>query len=190
MTFLCARKSRFPVITLLLATLAFGLTSCANIPLGLLPAPADQSQKKAELLYINGEFEKALAEYEYIYQSAVLPEDRNRALYGIACTQLMLATNDADFIQAVKHLLRWNVNKGSSPFTENRHLLILALKKQSELLQKKNDKQAAREKHKNQVIAFQKKKISQMTKTLQSLTKQLEELETIDETFQEIRKPQ
>lgn len=174
--------------TLLLSALL--LSSCTNLPLGLLPAPADQSQKNAEQLFINGEFDKALAEYEFIHQSAVLPEDRNRALYGIACTQLMVATSDADFIQAVKHLLRWNVNKGSSQFSENRHLLILALKQQSDLLQKKSDSQQAREKHKNKVIAFQKKKISQMANTLEALTKQLEELETIDENFQEIRKPQ
>lgn len=174
---------------LFLVTLTL-ISSCAQVPLGLFPESASQVHKNAELLFINGDFEKALEEYETIYRTAVLPKDRNHALYGIACTQLMLATDDADFVQAIKHLLRWNNNKGSDPFTENRHLLILALQQQSELFQSKKEAQSAREEHKNRVIAFQKNKISQMAATLKSLNKQLEELETIDETFQEIRKTQ
>lgn len=177
-------------VTFILMISMLPLCSCSTVSLGLLPESASQSQKNAERLYINGEFDKALKEYEVIYQAAVLPKDRNLALYGIGCTQLMLASNDEDFVQAVKHLLRWNANKGSDPFIENRHLLILALKQQSDLLQQKNDRQAAREEYKNRVIAFQKKKISQMAATLEALNKQLEELESIDETFQEIRNPQ
>ena len=34
--------------------------SCATVPLGLLPKTASEAEKKAELLFINGEFEKAV----------------------------------------------------------------------------------------------------------------------------------
>ncbi len=174
----------------LLIVVALLSSSCANTQFWILPETAVKAQAEAELYYINGDFDKALSEYEYIYQTALLPEDRNLALYGIACTQLMLASDDVDFMQAIKHLLRWDANKGSAPFTENRHLLIEALKQQSDLLLEKNSKLIKREKHKNRVIAHQKKKISQMSTTLKSLNKQLEELEAIDETFQDIKKPQ
>ena len=147
------------------------------------------AQASADILFINGDFENALLEYEQIYETALSHEDRNSALYGLACTQIMLANSDLQLIEAIDNLLRWDANKGPSPFTENRHLLTLALRQQSYLIQQKHVALATREKRKNNVIAYQKKKISQMSGTLKNLQNQLEELEEIDETYQEKRKP-
>lgn len=147
------------------------------------------TQAAADTLFINGDFENALLEYEHIYETALSHEDRNSALYGLACTQMMLANSDLQLIEAIDNLLRWDANKGREPFTENRHLLTLALRQQSYLIQQKHVALAAREQRKNNVISYQKKKISQMSTTLQNLKNQLEELEEIDETYQEKRKP-
>jgi hypothetical protein len=162
----------------------------AKLPSPIIPeATAEKTQSVAELHFINGNFESALLEYEQIFETSLSPEDRNLALYGLACTQMMLARSDEQLLEAISNLQRWDASKGSAPFVENRHLLVLALKQQGEFLKEKTEGQLKHEKQKNSVIAYQKKKISLMASTLVKLQKQLEELEAIDETFQEIRNP-
>lgn len=178
---------------LLLLIVVVSLSSCSKFIASLdLAQPVEEvqsTQAAADILFINGDFENALLEYEQIYETALNHEDRNSALYGLACTQMMLANSDLQLIEAIDNLLRWDANKGPAAFTENRHLLTLALRQQSYLIQQKHVALAAREKRKNNVIAYQKKKISQMSSTLKNLQNQLEELEEIDETYQEKRKP-
>ena len=111
------------------------------------------------------------------------------ALYGLACTQLMLARNDHQYIEAISNLHKWDAIKGGAPFTENHHLLVLALLHHRDIIQRRNIASAKREKKKNILITKQKKKISTMVHTVKKLQNQLEELEAIDETFQEKRKP-
>lgn len=187
-----------PDLTSLLRLVLFGslvlsTSSCsqllANLELGPPQEETENAQATADILFLNGDFENALLEYEQIYETALSHEDKNSALYGLACTQIMLANSDLQLIEAIDNLLRWDANKGPAPFTENRHLLTLALRQQSYLIQQKHVALAAREKRKNNVIAYQKKKISQMATTLKNLQNQLEELEEIDETYQEKRKP-
>jgi hypothetical protein len=162
----------------------------AKLPSPIIPeATAEKTQSVAELHFINGNFESALLEYEQIFETSLSPEDRNLALYGLACTQMMLARSDEQLLEAISNLQRWDASKGSAPLVENRHLLVLALKQQGEFLKDKTEGQLQHEKQKNSVIAYQKKKISLMASTLTKLQKQLEELEAIDETFQEIRNP-
>lgn len=178
---------------LILALVVISTSSCSQLMTGLeLVQPQEEvesAQAAADILFINGDFENALLEYEQIYETALSHEDRNSALYGLACTQMMLANSDLQLIEAIDNLLRWDANKGPAPFTENRHLLTLALRQQSYLIQQKHVALAARDKRKNNVIAYQKKKISQMATTLKNLQNQLEELEEIDESYQEKRKP-
>ena len=186
--------SRYRLFHLLaLFALTIGTTSCTSFIADFKHAEPQQeietTQAAADILFINGDFENALLEYEQIYETALSHEDRNSALYGLACTQMMLANSDLQLIEAIDNLLRWDANKGRAPFTENRHLLTLALRQQSYLIQQKHVALTAREKRKNNVIAYQKKKISQMATTLHNLQSQLEELEEIDETYQEKRKP-
>lgn len=185
---------RFRLFQLLTLVLFAAMTSsCTDLVTTLqISEPQEKpqtTQAAADTLFINGDFENALLEYEQIYETALSHEDRNSALYGLACTQMMLANSDLQLIEAIDNLLRWDANKGSAPFTENRHLLTLALRQQSYLIQQKHVALTAREKRKNNVIAYQKKKISQMATTLHNLQNQLEELEQIDETYQEKRKP-
>jgi len=191
MRILLSKYRLFHLLALLALTI--GTTSCTGLFADLNHAvPQEQvetTQAAADILFINGDFENALLEYEQIYETALSHEDRNSALYGLACTQMMLANSDLQLIESIDNLLRWDANKARAPFTENRHLLTLALRQQSYLIQQKHVAMTAREKRKNNVIASQKKKISQMSSTLHNLQNQLEELEEIDETYQEKRRP-
>lgn len=159
-------------------------------------APANHTQASAEQLFINGDFENAILEYEQIYDTALSPKDKNTALYGLACTQMMLARTEEQLVDAISNLQKWDANKGTAPFTENRHLLLLSLKQQSGLILEKKKALVKRENLQNFVIANQQIKISQMTSTIDSLQSQIKklgnqigELEAIDENVQKQRKP-
>ncbi len=162
--------------------------SCARRDQAPAPDLAGQDQANAELRFMKGDFDNALLEFEKIYATAPGAEDRNRALYGLACTRMMVARTGEQLAQAIANLQKWDEEKGSSPFSENRRLLVSALKHQGEYLKKKNSEQVQLERKKNSLIANQRQKITQMTETLERLQKQLEELEAIDENFQEKRK--
>lgn len=163
--------------------------SQAPLPdLAVQDQPDAESQANAELLFMKGDFDNALLEFERIYATAPGAEDRNQALYGLACTQMMVARTGEQLAKAIGNLQKWDEEKGSSPFSENRRLLVSALKHQGDYLKKKNSEHVQLEKKKNSLIANQRQKITQMTETLERLQKQLEELETIDENFQEKRK--
>jgi len=193
-------KYQFPLIrrpdlvTLLLLLLL--CSSCKQLQLATFPKPVGETEAYAEQLFINGDFENALLEYEQIYETALSAEDKNLALYGLACTQMMLASNGEQFIEAINNLQKWDANKGTEPFWENRHLLVLALKKQSERIEEKSKAQTIQENQKNALIANQQVKIVQMTSTAEILQKKIEklqnqiaELEAIDANVQEKRKP-
>lgn len=171
-------------------------SSCTVMQMHAFQAPATNTQAFAEQLFINGDFENALLEYEQIYDTALSPEDKNHALYGLACTQMMLARTSDQLVESISNLQKWNANKGTAPFTENRHLLLLSLKQQSELIDGKNKALIERENLQNSLIANQQIKISQMTATIdelqnqiKKLDNQIKELEAIDENVQKQRKP-
>jgi polyhydroxyalkanoate synthesis regulator phasin len=173
--------------------IALFCSSCAQPPPPPQPPPPEpvqpSPQSVGEALFLNEDYANALLEFEHDYETALAPEDQNQALYGLACTQLMLAHSDSQLAEAIENLEKWDVEKGDAPHTENRHLLVTALKFQSELMQKKIHEQVHRAKQKNTVIANQRKMITEMASTVDNLQKQLEELEAIDETLQEKKKP-
>lgn len=150
---------------------------------------AELVRDAAEIFFINGDFAKALLEYEHISETALAPEDRIPALYGLACTQLMLASSDEQLAEAIATLEQWDAEKGKAALTENRRLLIMALKHHSKFMQDKILEQATSAKRKEILIAQQKEKITQMGAFVDNLQKQLDQLETIDENVQEKRKP-
>jgi len=102
---------------------------------------------------------------------------------------LIQARNDTELLKAIGNLQKWDALKGGEPFVENYHMLILALKQQGELIRQKNTIQALHDKNKNILIRSQKKRIAQMANIVKKLQNQIEELEKIDQTFQEKRKP-
>jgi hypothetical protein len=183
----------YPLLLPLLMSLC---SSCTVLQMQAFPAPANHTQAFAEQLFINGDFENAILEYEQIYDTALSPEDKNSALYGLACTQMMLARTEEQLVDAISNLQKWDANKGTAPFTENRHLLLLSLKQQSGLILEKKTALVERENLQNSLIANQQIKILQLTSTIESLQSQIkklgnqiEELEAIDENVQKQKKP-
>lgn len=172
------------------------INSCTLVQqLPIFPEPAEKTQAFAEQLFINGDFERAILEYEQIYETAFSLEDKNHALYGLACTQMMLASNADQLIEAINNLQKWDASKGTAPFKENRHLLILALKQQGVRIEEQNNALIERENQQNSLIANQQLKIAQLLtniEKLQNQTKelqnQLEALEALDENVQKKRK--
>ena len=169
--------------------------SCSMRQLSNFSLPIRDNQAYAEQLFINGEFEKAILEYEETYKTALSSEDKNHALYGLACSQMMVARTDDQLIEAIGNLQKWDADKGSAPLNENRHLLVLSLNQQRELIEQRNRKKKARETQQVTLIDDQKKKISQMISTVQklqnqiaSLQNQIQALEAIDANVQEKRK--
>lgn len=143
----------------------------------------------AELLFIDGRYEEALAEFNKNYGNAALPaEDRQRALYGLACTKLFLAKTEDELKEGLKDLKKWEQEKGNAPFQEDHRLLLLALRQQSDVFIRKNSEQHRQASRKDRLIASQKKQLAQLSETIDRLQKQLEELEAIDMDFQEKRK--
>ncbi len=184
--------------TVFLAVLLLFLsTSCTEITPQNLPAPVDyHAQAFAEKLFINGDFQNALLQYEQIYETALSPQDKNHALYGLACTQMILARNADQLVEAIGNLQKWDADKGRAPFTENRRLLILALQQQSSLIKNKDKTLTESQNRQDSVIVDQQAKITQMTTTneqlqfeIKKLQKQIEEIEAIDENVQSKRKP-
>ncbi len=192
--------SRWMTVLLLSIPLLFLCSSCAEIPPQSIPAsaaaPKQHAHALAEQLFMLGDYERALLEYEQIYETALSMEDKNLALYGLACTQMILARNKEQLLEAIDNLQKWDVNKGTAPFTENRHLLILALKQQGTLLLDKDNTLTKQDNQQKSVIADQQSKITQITAEnenlqieLKKLQKQIEEIEAIDENVQNKRKP-
>ncbi|TKB27082.1 hypothetical protein FCL47_07845 [Desulfopila sp. IMCC35006] len=187
------RQARTVILAVVLLFLS---TSCTALQRKNFPVPVDHHPHAlAEQLFLNGDFENALLQYEQIYETALSPEDKNHALYGLASTQMMLARNANQLIEAISNLQKWDAGKGTAPFTENRHLLILALKQQSTLIEEKSKTFTEHENLQNSVIANQQLKITQMTTAneqlqleIKKLRKQIEEIEAIDENVQSKRK--
>lgn len=181
-----ARLSRFTKAGLILYLLLG--SSCAYLSQTSPPDTGPQLGSDAELFFLQGEYRDALAEFQRAYETALGPEDRNRALYGLACTQIILARTDRELAEGIGNLQKWDEEKGDGPFLENRRLLVLALKQQGDALVKRDREQQKQRNRKDRLIANQKEKIAQLSVTIEMLQKQLEELEAIDENFQVKRK--
>lgn len=127
-------------------------------------------------------------QFEHDYETALAEDDRSQALYGLSCTQLVLATSDEQLAQAMANLELWIEEHEKKPGDINPRLLVVAFKAQGERLHVKSQELTRLVKRKNGIIASQRKKITEMADTVDNLQKQLEELEAIDETLQEKRK--
>ena len=180
------------VSLLFLFLLLLWCSSCTMMQQPKSSLPGKHAQPLAELLFLDGDFDRALLEYEQLYETALSAEDRNHALYGLACSQLMVAHTEEQFIEGIGNLQKWDADKGIAPFSENRLLLVLALKQQIKRITEQDKERIARETAQATLIDDQEKKISEMTSTIQKLQAQIEELhnqiaalEAIDMNVQE-----
>lgn len=190
---------------ILISALSF-FAGCAPLNLPPLEEPTENSRviASADHLFINGNFEEALVKYEQLSIHNLSPKEKNHALYGLACARLMLAKSTEELIGALDDLHQWDIEKGSGRFTENRHLLVMALQHQATLIRERDEILTAQKSQKdkqignlskqiadqNEQIAGQDKQISQLNSQLKKLQTQLLELEKIEENVQEKRTPQ
>ena len=183
------RQSPSVFIVLLVFSLLF-CVSCAEPPLSSTPPPLPPLPipSAGEDLFLAQNLPGALEQFEHDYDTALADTDRRQALYGLACTQLALATGDDQMAQAIANLELWDEQQRNQAESYNPRLLIIALKIQSERWQKRGQELARTVRQKNGVIVSQRKKITAMADTVDNLQKQLEELEAIDETLQEKKK--
>lgn len=183
-------KRRNPSVFILLLFSLLFCVSCAEKPTPTAPPPSPPPAlpSTGEVLFLNLKLPEALEQFEHDYDTALADSDRRQALYGLACTQMALATGDEQLAQAVANLELWIEQNQGQPEEHNPRLLVIALKVQSERWQKRGQELARTIRQKNGVIVSQRKKITAMADTVDSLQKQLEELEAIDETLQEKKK--
>lgn len=186
------QRVSFLFFSLLLLALC---SSCIIMQQSKSLAQGENTHPLVEQLFLNGDYEKALLEYQQIYETALSAEERNHALYGLACTQIMLAHTEEQFNEGIGNLQKWDAGKGNAPFSENMRLLVLSLKEQSKRIEESNKDRIARETKQKVLIDNQKKQISDMTSTVEKLQTQIEELnnqiaalEAIDENVQEKQK--
>jgi hypothetical protein len=165
------------------------------LQLSSLSTPARKSAALAEQLFLDGDFETALLEYQRMHDTSLSPEENNLALYGLACTRMIAADNEDRFIEAIDSLQKWHAAKGDAPLRENRLLLVLALQQQGKRIAEQDRKRTTRERAQSKLIVNQKDKISEMKSTVQKLQTQIEELhnqiaalEAIDENVLEKQK--
>lgn len=167
------------------------LSGCAPLQdFTLIPSEDGEVQEKAERLFINGDFQNALLQYEHIRDTTLSAKQRTRALYGLACTQIMLAESDDQLAEGILNLNRWNSEKGKDNVVENRHLLVLALMRQRERLLGQQQERKDKNKVQRRQISHQKKVISRLGETMTNLQNQLKELEALDEHYQEQKRTQ
>lgn len=175
--------------TCLLALIS--LSGCAPIQdFALIPDDDGEIQQKAERLFINGDLQNALLQYEHIRDTTLSNQQRTRALYGLACTQIILAESDDQLAEGILNLNRWSSEKGTDNVVENRHLLVLALMRQRERLLRQQQERRNKNKIQRRQISHQKKVISRLGETMTNLQNQLKELEALDEHYQEQKRTQ
>lgn len=179
----------FTFLTLLLAGLC---TSCAETPAPTQPPQAilqpPPTQRTGESLFLAQQLPDALLQFEHDYETALSPEDRQRAFYNLTSTQLALATGDEQLLKAIANIEAWAAEHVKAPGEINPRLLVAAFKTQVEKLQKKSQELGRLIKHKNGTIASHGKKLEELAEVIDKLEKQLRELEAIDATLQEKRK--
>ena len=162
------------------------IASCTPLQqIQLIPSKGDRIQAEGERLFINGNFQNALLHFEHIYETSLSAHQKNMALYGIACSQIILAEKDEQLAEGIHNLVRWDAAKGSAAFSENHHLLVLALSHQGERLLQQQQRLEKNWQRQARQINQQKKMISKLGETMVNLQNQLKELEALDEHYQE-----
>lgn len=142
-----------------------------------------------EEFFLSEKYDNALDEYSSMYETALTPEDRSLALFGLACTQLTLAQSDKEVTEAITTFEKWQAENGASRPSVNSRMFVIALKTLAGRTHKINEENAQLLKKKNTIIANQKKKISRLGNTVDNIQKQLDQIEAIDATLQEKKKP-
>ncbi len=159
-------------------------------------SPDMQKNRMGEQEFELGNFEKAEDIFLEVVHSNTNSQARNTALYNLACTRIVTATDSDEFMQAIDLLNNWKSTYPSTVYMENPNLLITALTSRSLIfqidkltLQEEHDSILSKAYDSKKVITMQKKEIEELQGKLQTLQHQIKELEAIDQQLQDKKKP-
>ncbi|MBF0467412.1 MAG: hypothetical protein HQK61_00770 [Desulfamplus sp.] len=129
--------TKFTAIGILML-LAFAATGCSV----LKPLNELKSDKKimeaGEDAFMQGNYKIAQDMFSKVISSSTNRRNKNTALYNLACTKLITAESDAEFIEAAEMLMHWKASQKIPMYYENPQLVIKALIKSTDLLKYKN----------------------------------------------------
>lgn len=177
------RSILFSLITLLC------LSGCGAVQLVISFAPEVQRLHEGEREFEQGNYEQAEAIFQEVYTSDVSAQTKNTALYNLACTRIITASDSAQFLAAISLLDKWEKTYPSIIYVENPNLIIAALKERTSVIKEDRDLALQQVQKNKSTITKQKEIIAELNEQLQTLQHQIHELEAIDHQLQEKKKP-
>ncbi|NLI34647.1 MAG: hypothetical protein GX422_17975 [Deltaproteobacteria bacterium] len=195
---------------LVLCLLGLGITACA--PSRAVQPAAVSTPRPAEVelrlwregveSFSKSDYEKALALFETLSESARDSEMSRKALFGLASTRLVLAKTQAEFNEAMVLLNCWKEIAPAEMSSEDPRLLLSALERFSEFSAAETPRPKTRRKDRDIVysnflacrnsLQLKEKEMERMKSRLESrdreikkLKSQIESLEAIHQKFQE-----
>jgi len=95
--------------------------------------------KAGEDAFIRENYQLAATLFNKVIENSNNPRSRNTALYNLACTKLITAKSDSEFLEAAEMLAHWKPSKKIPMYYENPNLIIRALLNSTELFKDKED---------------------------------------------------
>ncbi|MCD4741150.1 MAG: hypothetical protein K8R67_01525 [Desulfobacteraceae bacterium] len=176
--------------SILLISLFLILSGC--IQLAVRPATQGESAlKAAEQTFLQVNYALAAERFKKV----ILDQNKNQkiknsGIYGLACTKMMTAQNDDEFINAVALLNQWTSSKEEKMHFENPELLILAVSHMVYIKEQEKQKLLGQIGGLNTKVKKQNQESVEMQQLIKTLQHQISELENIDQELQEKRKAQ
>ncbi|MBI9088368.1 MAG: hypothetical protein JEZ12_04070 [Desulfobacterium sp.] len=161
---------------------------------------AKESLGEAETAFFQKQYTRAGRQFQGIYDRSRDPRLKNAAFLGLICTDLMTAENQTAFQGALASLKRWDALDREGAHGGNPALMVGVLEKlirqnraEAGLTSQEMKKMTrTHQEEMEQMRSVQKElegKILWLKSTMETLRHQISELETIDQEFQEKRKP-
>lgn len=139
--------------------------------------------KNAEKSFWTGRYIESVQSYETIYSTAEDQETRLRALYGLACGKLVLASDPAEYAKAKQLWDKWAMETSIWSKKNNPMMLSLALLRPS---WKKPRTQECPPPPKPD-LSWQ-KQLQEKEKEINTLRKQIKDIESLHRQMQEKKK--
>lgn len=98
-----------------------------------------RTMAEGEAAFMQGNYKLAEDMFRKVISNSKSPRNKNTALYGLACTKLMTAQSDAEFIEATEMLSHWKPSANIPMYYENPQLIIKAMLNATALVKDKED---------------------------------------------------
>ncbi len=130
--FICKSFNFFTLLSLTLSS-AVIISGCA-----IVTSVRNNSVKltidSGERAFMDKNYDLAKSLFQESIEESKTPWDKNRAIYNLACTKLITAKNDSQFIEAIEILMQWKATRKISMYYENPRLMIQALLENDHIL--------------------------------------------------------